>query len=106
MNSRNGKSLSNEKLWQAVSDVREETEVEHERNINDITYDDSYQSPMKKKDVSTILDSIYHESDEHLDMISDSIKQVHARNDPIKETHIVNRVHNLSVGVGSIEPLV
>ena len=51
MNNRNGESLSNEKLWQAVSDVREETDAEHERNINEITCDFSFQYPMKKKDV-------------------------------------------------------
>ena len=37
-------------------------------------------------------------------MISDSSKQVDARNDPIKETHIVDGINNLSVGVGSLEP--
>ena len=34
-------------------------------------------------------------------MISDSSKQADARNNPIKETHIVDRVRNLSVGVVS-----
>ena len=69
MNNLRGEPLSNERLRQAVIDVREETEVEHERNITDITYDDSYQSPMKKKDVSTINDSVYYESDEQVDTI-------------------------------------
>ena len=45
---------------------------------------------MKKKDVSTINDYVYNESDEHLDMIIDSRKQVDPRNNPIKGTHIVN----------------
>ena len=36
-------------------------------------------------------------------MISDSRKQVDPRNDPIKETHIVDGVHNLSIGVGPLE---
>ena len=39
MNNRNGELFSNEKLRQAVSDLREETDAEHESNINDITYD-------------------------------------------------------------------
>ena len=39
-------------------------------------------------------------------MISDSSKQIDVRNDQIKETHIVDRVCNLSVGVGSLEPAV
>ena len=47
-------------------------DVEQERNINDITCDDSYQSPMKNKDVSKINNSIYYESDEQVDTISDS----------------------------------
>ena len=47
---------------------------------------------MKKKDVSTINGLVYYESDEHVDTISDSIKQVDASNDPIKETHIFDRV--------------
>ena len=34
INNHNGEPLSNEKLRQAVSDVREETDAEHERNIN------------------------------------------------------------------------
>ena len=33
MNNRNGEIFSNEKLHQEVSDVREETDAEHERNI-------------------------------------------------------------------------
>ena len=44
---------------------------------------------MKKEKVSTINDSVYHESDEHADTISDSSKQVDASNEPITDTHIV-----------------
>ena len=98
--------MSNERLRQAVIDVREETDVEHERNINNITCNYSYQSPMKNKYVSTINNSVYYESDEKVDMISDSNKQVHPRNNPITETHIVDRVRNLSVGVGLFKPAV
>ena len=61
---------------------------------------------MKKKDVSTINDLVYYESDENVDMISDSCKQVDASNDPIKDTHIVDRIDNLSVGVVYVEPAV
>ena len=49
-----------------------------------IYYDNLYQSPMKKRDVSKISDSVYNELDEHVDTIIDYIKQVDARNDPIK----------------------
>ena len=59
---------------------------------------------MKKKETKTINDSVYYESDEHTDTISDSIKQVDASNKPIKDTHIVEGINNLSVGIVSIEP--
>ena len=61
---------------------------------------------MKKKDVSTIKDSIYHESDKHVDTINDSKKQVDPRNDPISETHIFDRVNSLSARVRIFEPAV
>ena len=54
---------------------------------------------MKKKDVSTINNSVYYDSDKHADTISDSSKHVHASNDPIKDTHIVEGINNLSVGI-------
>ena len=59
---------------------------------------------MKKKDVSTINNSVYYESDEHTDTISDSSKQVDASNEPITDTHIVEGINNLSVGIVSVEP--
>ena len=80
--------------------------VEHGYNINNITCDDLYQSPIKNKDVSTINDSVYNQSDEHIDTIIDSIKHGDARNNPIKETHIFDRIITLSIGVGSLEPAV
>ena len=81
VNNNEGGKLCNEKLRQAVIDLRLEMNVEHKRNINNITL---YQSPMKKKDVSTINNYVYNESDKQVDTISDSSKQVDARNDPIK----------------------
>ena len=81
-------------------------DVEHERNINNITCDDLYQSPMKNKYVSTINDSVYCESDKHIDTISDSRKQIYPRNNPIKQTHIIYRVRTLSIGVGTLKPAV
>ena len=67
-------SLSNEKLLQAVGKVMEETEAEFERNINKIICNTSFQSPIQKKDVSTIEDYVYYESDDQVDTISDSSK--------------------------------
>ena len=61
---------------------------------------------MKKKDVSTINDSVCYESDEHVYTISDSRKQVDASNEPMKDTHIVDGINNLSVRVVSVEPAV
>ena len=90
----------------SVGKVIEETEAEFERNYNKITCDTSYQSPILKKYVLTINNSVYYESYEHVDTISDYSKQVDARKDPIKETHIVDRVRNLSVRVGSLETAV
>ena len=61
---------------------------------------------MKNKDVSIINDLVYYELDEHADTISDSSKQVDASNETIKDTHIFDGIHNLSVGFGSIKPAV
>ena len=58
-------------------------DLEHERNINNITSEDVYTSPMKKKEAKTINDSVYHVLDEHADKIIDSIKQVDASKKPI-----------------------
>ena len=46
-----GEKLCNEKIRQVVIDLRAELNVEHERNINNMSCDYLYQSPMKKKDV-------------------------------------------------------
>ena len=62
----------------------------------------SYQSPILKKYVMTINNSVYYELDEHVDTISDSGKQVDTSNEPIKETYIVGRIRNLSVEVVSV----
>ena len=84
--------LSNENIQKAVGKVIEETEAEFERNYNKITCDTSYESPILNKDALTINNSIYYESNEHVDTISDSSKQVDARNGSIKDTHIGDRV--------------
>ena len=41
--------ICNEKIQQAVIDLRAELNLEHERNINNITCEDVYTSPMKKR---------------------------------------------------------
>ena len=106
MNNRNGETLSNENLWQSVCVVREETDAEHELNINKIICDTSFKSPIQKKDFTIINDSVYYDSDEQVDTISDSNKHVDPNSDPMVESHIVDRVRKLSVGVGIFEPAV
>ena len=104
-NNESGK-LCNEKIRQAVIDLRAELNREHERNVNNISCDDLYPSPMKKKDVSTINDLVYFESAEQVDTISDSKKQVDASNELIKNPHVVNVLNNLSFVVVSVKPAV
>ena len=58
---------------------------------------------MKEEKVSTINDSVYYDSDEHTDTMSDSSKQVDASKKPITDTHIVDRVRNSSVRTVSVE---
>ena len=41
--------------------------------------------------------------DEHVDTISDSSKHVDASNKPMRYTHIVDRINNLSVKVVSVD---
>ena len=69
--------------------------LEHERNINNISCDNEYTSPMKNKDVSTINNLVYYDLDEHTDTIRDSRKSVDASNNPITDTHIVEGINNL-----------
>ena len=61
---------------------------------------------MQKKDVLTINNYVYYELDEKVDTISDSNKQVDLRSDQMAETHIVDRVRKLSVGVRLFKPAV
>ena len=101
-----GGKLCNEKIQQAVIDLRAELNLEHKHNINNISCDNEYTSPMKKGNVSTIKNSVYYESDEHADTISDSSKPVDAINELIKDTHIVEGIYNLPVGIVYVEPAV
>ena len=96
-NNQKGAPFSNEKLRQAVGKVMKETESEFERNINEITCNTSFQSPIQNKDVSTINNSVYYESEDQVDTISDSNKQVDPSRDPKEETHIIDIIRKLSV---------
>ena len=71
VNIRSDGKICNEKIHREVIDLRAEVDAERERNVNNITSDDVNTSPMKGGKVSTINDSVYYESDEHADTISD-----------------------------------
>ena len=47
---------------------------------------------MQKEYLSTINDSVYYESEEQVDTIIDSNKQVDPNIDPKEETHIIDRI--------------
>ena len=53
-----GGKLCNEKIQQEVIHLRAELNLEHELNINNISCDHEYTSPIKKKEVSIINDSV------------------------------------------------
>ena len=95
--------------------MKSEKEAEHERNILDMIFSDDrnkldmsqvddYKSPWKDKDASTVNDSAYHNSEEYNDEISDLSKQVEVSKEPTTDTHIFNKVRNLSVGTTSVDP--
>ena len=88
--------ICNEKIQEAVFDSRVELDLEHELNINNITCEDVYTPPMKKKEAKAINDSVYYESDEHADTISDSTEQVDASNKTFTDTNIVKGIITLS----------
>ena len=72
-------------------------EAEFEHNMNGITCDTSFKYPMQEKDISTINDSVYYDSDEQVDTMSDSNKQVDPSSDQKEETHIIDGIRKLSV---------
>ena len=54
-------------------------DLEHERNINNMTQVDEYKSPGVYKDALTVNNSAYYNLDEYEDEISDSDKNPEAR---------------------------
>ena len=104
-NNRNGALLSNEKLRQAVSKVMEETEAEFEC-CDKITMDTLFQSPVQMKDISTINDSPYYDSDDQVDTISDSKRQVDPSSDARVDTHITDGIRKLPIRPITLGPVV
>ena len=80
--------------------------------------DTSFQSPIKKKDLSTINDSGYIESSNEVDKISESKEQVDTSNRSISDsveqvdpssylrvdTHITDQIQKLSIRPITFEP--
>ena len=64
-------TINNDKLNQAIADLKSESESGHERNINDMTQVDEYKLPGKNKDTSMINDLAYHNSYEYEDEVRD-----------------------------------
>ena len=99
-NVRSDGTINNDKLNEAITQLKSEKEAEHERNILNMKQVNEYMSPRKNKYASTVNDSAYHNSDEYEDKISDLSKQVDASKDPISDTY----VRNTSVGTTSVDP--
>ena len=97
-----GGTINNDKINEAITQLKAEKEAGHERNILDMTQVDEYMLPGKNKDASTVNDSSYHNSDEYEDEISDLSKHVEARKYPITDTN----VSNTSVGTTSVDPAI
>ena len=82
--------------------------------------DTSYQSPIQKKDIWTINNFAYYESDDQIDTISDSNKQVDTSSssntdsveqidpssDPRVDTHITDGIQKLSIRPITFKPVV
>ena len=92
-------TTNNDKLNQAITDLKAESEAGHECNINDMTQIDEYKLSGKNKDASTINNSAYYNSDKYEDEISDSSKQVEESKEPITDAH----VRSTSVGIVSVK---
>ena len=101
-NAKSDGTINNDKLNQAISDLKFEAKEGHEHNINDMTQVDKSKFPGKNKDALTINDSEYYESDDLKVEISDSSKLVEASKEPIADTHL----RNTSVGTASVNQAV
>ena len=86
----NDRTINNDTLNKALTDLKAEAEAGHERKINDMIQVEEYKSPEKNKDALTINDTEYHNLDEYEDEISDSDKKVGASKEPITDTHVCN----------------
>ena len=83
----------------------EKTEAEFEC-LNKITMDASFQSPIQKKDISTINDYVYNESNDQVDTISYSKENFDPISDPRVDTDITDGIQKLSIIPITFEPVI
>ena len=75
-------------------------------SIGKITMDTSFQSPIRKKDISTINDSGYIESKIQVDKLSDSKEQVDPNINPRVDTYNTDGNQKLSIIPSNFEPVI
>ena len=94
-------------------------EAELERNMKEIKMDTSFQSPVQKKDISTLKNSGYNESNYQVDKISDSkeqvdtsirpntdyVEQVYPIRNTRVDTHITDVIKKLPIRPITFEPV-
>ena len=68
--------------------------------------DNSFQSPIQKKDISTINNSGYNKSNDQVDTISDSKEHVDPNSNPRVYTHITDGIQKLSIKPITFDPVV
>ena len=70
MNAGSDGTINNDKLNQAITDLKAESKAGHDLNINDMTQIDDYKSPWKDKYATTVNDTaFYHIISLVLDMV-------------------------------------
>ena len=51
-------TINNEELRKAITILKSEEEAGHERNIDNMTQEDDYKSPLKDKDATTVNNTL------------------------------------------------
>ena len=85
-----GRTINNDKLNEAITQLKAEKESGHECNILYMKQVDEYMSPGKNKDASLVNNSAYYNLDEYEDEIRDSDKNPEASKEKITDTHVRN----------------
>ena len=85
-----GRTIKNDEIHKAITQLKSEKEAEHKLNILDMTEVYNYKSTWKDKDATTVNNSSYTFLNSYEDEINDSGKQVEESKDTIKYTHVHN----------------